>query len=66
MTQELNSLGRDDYDAPIDENVNIESIIQLNCYFTDSISNSKVWEELIDYKIYRSFWCKRDKNFSRV
>ena len=62
MTQEeLNFHGRDDYDVTIDGDKpcffidskgEIQSIIQLHCYFKDSNSKSRIWENLIDYKIF--------------
>ena len=62
MTQEqLNEHGRSDYDVTldgdkpcffIDEQDDIQSVIQLHCYFTDSDSHSQVWEELVDYQIF--------------
>ena len=63
MTQEeLNEHGRSDYDVTIDgdkpcffidENGEINSIIQLHCYFVDGENaRSRVWDELVDYNIY--------------
>ena len=62
MTQEeLNAHGRSDYDVTIDgdkpcfyidKDGEIGSIVQLHCYFTDKDSKSKVWEDLVDFKIF--------------
>jgi len=63
MTQEeLNQHGRDDYDVTldgdkpcffIDEQGDIESVVQLHCYFDDGYqAHSQTWEELVDYDIF--------------